>query len=462
MLEPSARVQDVTAAPAALADAAPQHLPFSTILLYAAPMAGLGFMEILFAMYLMKFSTDVLAVAPAAMGVIFLVARICGAISDPVAGFLSDRTRTRLGRRRPWLLGSALPLAAVFALMWSPPAALGATGLVLWMGAMVILFQMGMNVYFMPHDALGAELSNDYHDRNRIFGTRRVVFGVGALLVFAAVGRLTSSPEPRADASLIGYGAAALTAALMLYMAFSIGERPEYQGRGGVRPLQALGDVWRNEHARLLLVVFFTQQLGIGAVTIMAAYHTQYVLGSPQALLSVLGSFFVISIVSVPVWIRLGRRFEKKALLVASMAMVCGAIGGMFLVGQGDVVAMVILAGFAGAAGGGADVVFPSLQADVIDYDEYRTGERKEGVYFAAWNFVAKTALGLTGMVTGIVLATSGFEPNQEQTEVAKLAIRSLMSGYPLVCYGAGALLFLRFGLTRRAHAEIRATLDTR
>jgi GPH family glycoside/pentoside/hexuronide:cation symporter len=330
------------------------------------------------------------------------------------------------------------------------------------MGAMVILFQMGINVYMMPHDALGAELSDDYHDRNRIFGTRRVVFGVGALLVFPAAARLASSADPRSDASLIAWAAALVTAALMLHMGLAIRERAEFQGRGGVRPLEALLDVWRNEHARLLLAVFFAQQLGVGAVTMVAAYHTQYVLGSPEALPSVLGSFVGASILSVPIWIRLGRSFEKKPLLVASMALVCVAIGGMFFVGQGEIVSMMVLAGIGGFAAGGSDVVFPSLQADVIDYDEFRTGERKEGVYFAAWNFVAKSALGLTGVVAGLALAAVGFQPNQEQTETVKLAIRSLMSGYPLLCYGAGALLFLRFGLTRGAHAGIRSALDAR
>jgi GPH family glycoside/pentoside/hexuronide:cation symporter len=134
----------------------------------------------------------------------------------------------------------------------------------------------------------------------------------------------------------------------------------------------------------------------------------------------------------------------------------------MFFVGRGDVVAMAILAGIGGAAGAGADVVFPSLQADVIDWDEHRTGERKEGTYFAAWNFVSKTALGLAGVVTGFALQVSGFEPNRAQTESAAYAIRFLMSGWPLVCWGVGALLFLRFGLTRAAHAELRAALDAR
>ena len=460
MVEASTKLREVEA-PAAATRSATQ-LPFATILLYSSPVAGVGFMEFLFATYLMKFATDVLAVSPAAIGGILVAARVCGALSDPLAGFLSDRTHTGLGRRRPWLLATALPFSMVFALMWSPPHALSPAALTLWMGAMVILFQVGINVYMMPHDALGAELSDDYHDRNRVFGTRRVVFGVGALLVFAAVTRLASSPDPRADASRIAFTAAVLTTALMVYMGLAIRERAEFQGRGGARPFQALADVWRNEHARLLLLVFFAQQLGVGAITIAAAYHAQYVLGSPEALPLVLGSFVVASILSVPIWVRLGRGFEKKPLLVASMVLVTLAIGGMFLVGRGDLAPMMLLAAVGGFAGGGQDVVFPSLQADVIDYDEYLTAERKEGVYFAAWNFVAKSALGLTGGVIGLALAAVGFQPNQEQTETVKLAIRSLMSGYPLLCYGVGALLFLRFGLTRRAHAEIRSALDAR
>ena len=441
---------------------APPHLPLAAIALYAAPTAGLGFMDIFASTYLMKFSTDVLGIAAATMGVIFLVSRIVGAVSDPLAGFLSDSTRTRLGRRRPWLLGVAIPLAVVFACLWSPPASLAPAELALWTGVCVVLYQATANFWEMPHAALGAELSDDYHDRNRIFGTRRVVFGVGALVVFAAIGGLASASDPRAAASRIAVAASLITTVLMISMALWVRERAEYQGRGGTRPLEALADVWRNPHARLLLFVFFTQQLGVGTITVVAAYHTDYVLGSAGALPLVLGSFFAVSIACVPLWIALGRRFEKKTLLVASMAMVCLAFGGMFFVGRGDVALLVSLAGLAGAAGSAGDVVFPSLQADVIDWDELRTGERKEGVYFASWNFVAKTAQGVAGVATGLMLAASGFRPNQPQTEAAMLTIRALMSGYPLLCYALGALAFLRFRLDRAAHAALRAELDAR
>jgi GPH family glycoside/pentoside/hexuronide:cation symporter len=438
------------------------RLGLGSILLYAAPMAGIGFMEVFSAMYLMKFATDVLGLAPAVMGVAFLVSRIVGAVSDPLAGYLSDRTHTRLGRRRPWLLALALPLAAIYAFLWSPPAALGGDALALWVGACFVLFQAALNLFAMPYDALGAELSDDYHDRTRIFGTRRIVFGVGAIAVFAAAARLTGAPDAREAAGVIALGVAALTALLTLYMAVAIRERAEFQGRGAAHPLEALRDVSRNEHARVLLAVFFTQQLGVGALTIVAAYYTEYVLGDPDALPFVLGSFFVVSLASVPLWIALGRHFDKKRLLLVAMAILCGAFGSIWLLEPGQTVALYLVAGIAGAAAGGTDVLFPSVQADVIDCDEHRTGQRKEGVYFAAWNFVAKTALGVAGVFTGALLSASGFVANQAQSEAARDAIRALMSIYPLACYGVGVLLFLRFRLDRATHASIRAELDGR
>ena len=101
-----------------------------------------------------------------------------------------------------------------------------------------------------------------------------------------------------------------------------------------------------------------------------------------------------------------------------------------------------------------------SIQADVIDYDEYMTGQRKEGAYFAAWNFVFKSATGITIMITGWVLQFVDFQPNVEQTEQVKLAIRSLYAIFPLVCYLIGTALFMRFSLDEAEHHRIRAALD--
>jgi Na+/melibiose symporter-like transporter len=218
-------------------------------------------------------------------------------------------------------------------------------------------------------------------------------------------------------------------------------------------------DVLVNPHARLLVAVSFLQQVATGTVTTAAAYHTQYVLGDAGAFPLLLGIFFVASLVSIPLWLHVGRRVDKKPLLVGSMLAVGGILGGMFAVGPGDHALLFSLAAAGGVAGGCLDVIMPSLQADVIDWDELRTGQRKEGVYFAAWHLAEKLALGVAAAATGLALAASGFAPNQPQAAPALFAMRALLSLFPLVLYGAGVLLFLRFRLDRAAHARVQQEL---
>jgi Na+/melibiose symporter-like transporter len=144
------------------------------------------------------------------------------------------------------------------------------------------------------------------------------------------------------------------------------------------------------------------------------------------------------------------------------MVLTAFSFGGMFFLGQGDTLLISALAISAGVAAGAGGTIAPSIQADVIDYDEYCTGERKEGAYFAAWNFVFKGSFGLTLMLTGYVLQLSGYQPNQEQTEAVKLALRSLYGLFPFACYLGAALLFSRFRLDEAEHTRIREALAKR
>jgi GPH family glycoside/pentoside/hexuronide:cation symporter len=438
------------------------RLPLATLVAYAAPGLGFGFMMMMVSTYFMKYATDVLAIPAATMGGILLLSRAWDAVVDPVAGYLSDRTHTRFGRRRPWLLAGALPLALGFALAWSPPVSLPPAALVAWTGGAMLLLFTSLTLCRMPHEALGAELSRDYHERNRVFGVKRALFGVGTLAVFAALSQLGEASDPRANALPLAVGAGAGTAALLLLTGLAIREPAAHLGRGAAKPLAAARDVLANPHARRLLSVSFLQQVATGTVTTAAAYHTQYVLGDPGAFPLLLGCFFVASLVSIPVWLRIGRRFDKKPMLVTSMVGVGAILGAMFAVGEGDHGLLFSLAAAGGFLAGGLDVIMPSLQADVIDFDELRTGERKEGVYFAAWHLAEKLALGVAAAVTGLALAASGFVPNAGQGAPALLAMRLLLSLFPLVCYSAGALLFVRFGFDRAAHARVQHEIKER
>ncbi len=139
------------------------------------------------------------------------------------------------------------------------------------------------------------------------------------------------------------------------------------------------------------------------------------------------------------------------------------AFSALFFAGPGDWLYVAGLALVAGVGGGCGAVVAPSIQADVIDWDELRTGERKEGAYFAVWDFVRKTAFGVTAGLTGLALGATGFEPGVTQDESTLLALRALFGLFPGLCFLLGTVLFLRrFHFGQAEHAAVMSALAAR
>jgi GPH family glycoside/pentoside/hexuronide:cation symporter len=428
---------------------------------YGGPAGGIGFMFLLVGIYLLKFSTDVLLVTPAAMGLLFGLSRIWDAVSDPLVGYLTDRTRTRFGRRRPWMLLGALPMAGAFAMLWSPPAALEGDALVLWMTVALLGFYSATTAVDVPHAALGAELTDDYEERTRLFGYRRMLFGVGSLAAVAAV-QAFEGLDPRAAGRAVGVLAGGAAFVLAVVLVARVRERPEFQGRGARSPLAAARDVWRNGHARLLLAVFLLQQLAVTSIAVAIPFYAQYVLRTPGWTSAYLLSIFLASLLSVPVWMRLAAGRDKRRLIALAMVVSALALGAFALAPPGQPGVAIAIAACGGLGAGCIDVLMPSVQADVIDVDEHRTGERKEGAYFAGWAFAAKTAGGLASMGVGLGLAALGFEPNVEQPGHVVVGLRVLAGLLPALVYTAGLLLFLRFGLGPVEYGRVRAALDAR
>ena len=453
--------------PATAADALPEpraepSVAWSTIGLYSAPTIGVGFMFLLVNLYIMPFGTETLGLSAATLGTIVGVSRIWDAISDPLTGFLSDRTNSRLGRRRPWLLASILPIMVAFVMLWTPPAGLSQTALTAWMAVGVLGFYSAMTLFVVPHQSLGAEFTASYHDRSRVFGLRHIGWTVGSLFALPAMYLLIQSADPRSTAFRIAATAAGVTAMLISLAIVKLRERPEFIGRGGRNPWKSFADVLRNPHARLLLIVFLIENIGGATIGILTYYVATYIVETPSLTPVYIALYMVASIVSVPLWLPLARRFGKKALWIFSMWLTTFAFGMMWFLEAGSWLLISVLAVLGGLAGGCGASVGPSVQSDVIDYDEFVTHERKEGSYFAAWNFVFKAASGITIFLTGWVLTASGFTPHQAQTETAKTAILALYSLFPLVCYAIAAVVFTRFGLGESEHREIRAELDRR
>ena len=450
-----------------------RKVPLGTTIAYGMPGLGAGYMYLLMSLYVMKFSTDVLLIAPAVMGVIFSISRIWDAISDPIAGYLSDRTTFKFGRRRTWMLLSFIPISFGFLAVFSPPESMQGQSLDFWMMIAILSFYSAITLLNVPHMALGAELSEDYHERTRLFGVRHIGFTLGSILALVSMSLLISEENnPDGDvrqlaSSLAFYAIGAMS--LMIFFAVSkLKENPEFQNRVNKNPFKAFRDVWINPHAKILIIVLFIENLGGAVIGVLTLYVTQYIVEAPAWAPLIIFAYMLPSALSVPLWIPLSRRFGKIRLWVFSLAFTGISFGGIFIIPFLDsvtdrLIVMFIGAVLGGMAAGCGGAIGPSVKGDVIDYDEYLTGERKEGSYFAALNFVFKSATGIMLLVTGFVLQFSGFIPNQPQTMEVKIALISLYGLVPLVFYSLGAyLLYKKFKFGEKEHAAIKQQIQER
>jgi GPH family glycoside/pentoside/hexuronide:cation symporter len=456
-----------------------ERLSVSQLLVYAFPSIGTHFTLMLMGLYFIKFGVDVLLIAPGVMGALMVVSRLWDALSDPIAGYLSDRTRTRFGRRRPWIAAAALPFGISVVMLWSPPASLGGTAVVVWVGAGLLLFYTAYTALMVPYGALGAELSQDYHDRTRLFAYRQAVGAVGMILGVGAFYLLLEAERPdggvlalgsRQVGSAVALGSLVLVCASVSVLVARLRERPDYRDRGPARVFGAFGDVWRNPHARSLLGVQALHFYSIVTLSMTAGFMFQHVMRMPTWVTSVFVACFVSgSFGAIPFWIRLSLRYGKDRVWRASLVAVGCLYTTMFFGLRGgmseDLVSLLIsgLGAFLiGATQSGNFVLSHSMQADVIDYDEHQTGERKEGAYLATWSFVEKCSGALAAGVIGLTLQLVGYEPGSEQSEATRLTILGLMSLGPASCHFAAAFLLRRFSLDEGEHARIRRALDAR
>jgi GPH family glycoside/pentoside/hexuronide:cation symporter len=426
-------------------------------------------MYLIVSLYVMKYSTDILLIAPGIMGIIFSASRILDALLDPLAGYWSDRTASRFGRRKFWMLLSIVPTALLFYMIFAQPASLAGTSLILWMALAIIGYYAAITFCFIPHMSLGAELSVDTHQRSRLFGYRHAAYTVGSILALLSLQVFINAEQlgrdrVQATAGNFAIGAGLLFAVMVAFAALVLNEQPAH---ARVRPRQiyaSFRDVWRNLDARLLLIVTFIENIGFAAITVLVLYVMQYIFDRPLLATVVILAYMLPSAGFAPLWPRLARRTGKARLWIYSMLLTALSFGGMFPVMYYDLpfrfeifVALTVLSGLAAGCGG---TIGPSVLSDLIDGDELLTGERKEGVYFAALNFVIKSAYGVMLLLTGFILQATGFIPNAEQPPSATFAMIWLYSIFPLACYLIGAWMFRRFQLDERAHAAIRKELD--
>lgn len=328
-------------------------------------------------MWLLKFATDTLLIAPMMMGLLFALGRIWEAISDPMAGYLSDRTRSPIGRRRIWLYASAIPLGLTSVMLWTPPLGLDSVETVIWIGLAMLLWETASTAFYIPYAALGLELTTDYHERTRLFGWRQMLmtFGFGASLCVPYL--IRTADDQRALAFLTSVGTA-VVAGLLIVVCARFTRAPEHhQGRGSEDLRAAFRDVEKNPHALILFFVLGIDSFGVGIVAALGAFIIDDLVGRVELMEIMMAVWMIPQFVLIPIWMRISKRVGKKRLWLGGMVSTMLGFLGMLWLDEGDWVLVLVCVLLIGIGTSISQVMSPSMQADIVDWDDHQSASER-------------------------------------------------------------------------------------
>ena len=434
---------------------------------YAAPAYALAVIGIPVYVYMPKFYTDVVGINVAMLGYILFSVRIFDAVTDPVIGYLSDRTVTRFGRRRPYIAVGSFFIAAAMFLLFNPPQA-GPLVETVWFGVLIYALFLFWTIVTVPYEALGPEITFDYHERTTLFGLRDGFLIAGTLAAASSPALIQwlfdLSDDPAGERAKFFWMAVLYVPLLVgtaLWCVFAIKERESPAPPNALRLVTGFRQVTRNRPFMILLTAYTISAIGNNLPATLILFYVQYVLQSSLADLFLI-EYFVTGIIFLPAWIWVSHRTGKKAAWLASMAVNSGAFVGVFFLGPGDEVLYGVLV-FLSGIGFGATLAIPSaIQADVIDYDELLTGERREGQYIGLWS-IAKKMAAAVGIGAGLyLLGMAGYVPNAEQTETVRLMLRILYALVPSVLNLVGLIIATAYPIDDAMHAGIRQSIEDR
>lgn len=432
---------------------------------YSLPAFALAVIGIPVYVYIPKFYTDVVGMDIALAGGLLFGVRIFDALTDPIVGTLSDRTRSRFGRRRPYILGGSILLAVALLFLFNPPTASVPMATV-WFGIWIYLLFLFWTIVAVPYEALGPEITFDYDQRTVLFAWRDGFLIAGTLVAAASPAlveaMLHTGSGPEGQRSQF-FWIAAIYAPLVVVMC-AICIRAIGEQKAGETVAAAVGwrdyrTVFGNRPFMILLAAYTIGAIGSNLPATLILYYVQYVIGSPRADLFLL-LYFVTGIFFLPFWVRLSGRMGKKAAWITAMLVNTGAFMGVFFLGAGDEIAYGVLV-VASGIGFGATLALPSaIQADVIDYDEWQSGRRREGQYIGLWS-IAKKLAAAVGVGIGLAaLGAAGYTPNVQQPEGVRLTLRILYALVPSICNLAAIAIILFYPISGPVHGRIRHAIE--
>lgn len=377
---------------------------------YSAGSLGTGVFSTVPTVLLLYFCTDVLRLDPRWAAVIVFVPKLWAIVWDPFVGAWSDRTVSRIGRRRPFLLAGALGVALAFMALFSPPA-LGTAGLLAWMGASYFGMVSLYSLFAVPYVAIPAQIGQSGDDRRRLVAWRMTVAMIGVLLGAGAAPLLVqASGGGRGGYAAMAVMVAAICGLAMIAPVFMLrGRDRSADGRAQERPSlrTQFGLAFRHRGFRRLTLSYVVQLTGISMVSAAAPYLVVRAFGQSEAEIGVaLSAMLIATTVSIPLWASLGRRLgERRALAAAALglAVAATALGLAALFASPWALTLVLFAAL-GLPLAGLQLLPYSLAAHLVHAQTQHSGE-SEGVFTGVWTAAEKLGLALGPVLIAWVLA---------------------------------------------------------
>ena len=409
--------------------------------------------------YSLIYLTDTVGIASALAGAAILIGKFWDAVTDPTMGYISDRTRSRWGRRRPYFLFGALPLLLAMWYFFSAPDFQNRQTLgFIWTIIALCLLNTAYTVVNIPYGSLTPDLTKDFKERTSLNGFRFsfAVIGtiLGAAVVLPIVNAASDSHKGYSNVGLI-FGI--IMAGTILITFFTVRETRQNQVVARQKFFSTFAVVFKNKHYLRLAAVYTLNLTGITFVQSMLLYYFKYIYqdadSSTIAMILLLG----IAMICIPISVQISKKIGKKRTYQLALGILAVCCLAMFFFSHilGMTFTFVVM-GVAGVGLGFAYVPPFAMLPDVVEVDAVQTKSRKEGAYYGMWTFFSKIGVAVAAALSGAFLGLASFVPNVvDQTSSALFTIRLLIGPVPAVIFAAGILLVQRYQLDEKTYNSI-------